>query len=139
MDEGNEETLMIFKKETGDVVEITVQTDTVRYKLNDTTLITQSVAGVFSVGFELNKLFNSATVDPGLKLFFANLSDIRLYVGGNGVGTFSAVIYSFGIDDSSSAARNGISSKFDDKGIDSSTMQGVISSYTLVPLSLIHI
>ena len=133
MDEGNEETLMIFKKETGDVVEITVQTDTVRYKLNDTTLVTQSVTGVFSVGFELNTLFNSATVDAGLKLFFANLSDIRMYVGGNGVGTFSGFIYSIGIDDTSSAARNGISNKFDDKGIASSSLQGVISSYTLVP------
>ena len=59
--------------------------------------------------------------------------DIRLYVGGNGVGTFSGFIYSIGIDDTSSAARNGISSKFDTDGIASSSLQGVISSYTLVP------
>ena len=133
MDEGALEPLMVFKKENGNVVSIMIENSVVSYRFNDNVLFDNPVSDVFSVGFDLNKLLHSSTADPTLKNFFANLSDIKLYVGGDGTTTFSGFIYSVGIADTSSAARNGISSKFDADGIASSSLQGVVTSYTLVP------
>ena len=138
-----EEPLMVFKKENGETVSITTKGSEVYYKYYNRsrmffdTTITQTVSGKFTVGFELNKLVNSEG-SAGIhfdrfKNFFANISDIKLYVGGDGNSTFSGFIYSVGIADTSSAARNNLPSYFDEFGIPTQSLLNVVSSYTLVP------
>ncbi len=88
-----EEPLMVFNKENGETVSITTKGDKVYYKYYNRsrmffeTTIEQTVSGKFTAGFELNKLVNSEG-SAGIhfdrfKNFFANISDIKLYVGGD--------------------------------------------------------
>ncbi len=139
-----EETLMRFEKESGEVISITARSHNIYYYYMDRRRIMETPFKIIhdahldttTVGFEINKLLHSESNDPTiarLKNFFANLSDIKLYVGGDGNETFSGFIYKIGIADTSSAARNNLSSKFDANGIASESLLDVYSSYTLVP------
>ena len=135
-----EEPLMVFRKENGETVSIVVYGKEMRFKYSNRTRMLhpdlappQEVDGPFSAGFELNKLLHSSGANEKLKRFFSNISDIKLYVGGDGVNTFSGFIYSVGIGDTSSAARNSLDTYFDENGFASSSLLGVITSYTIVP------
>ena len=61
-----------------------------------------------SVGFDINAVLYSSTSSNKLKRFFSNISDIELFVGGDGTQTFSGFIYNVGLADTSSFSRNNL-------------------------------
>ena len=93
-----EEPLMSFRKLNGDFLNILTYEDKVIYDVNGER--TTEVVGYdvpHSVGFDINAVLYSSTSSNKLKRFFSNISDIELFVGGDGTQTFSGFIYNVGI------------------------------------------
>ena len=100
------QTLFRFaKRYSDDTVEIIITGNTVTYYYNDTVKETFTVVddSLFTVGFDLN---NIVKLDADFRNFFFNISDIEVYVGGNGTNTFSGLIYRIGFSDTAMCARD---------------------------------
>ena len=141
MDDGTKQPLMVFEKEFGNKrVEISITGTTVSYsyegaEFSTLTTVDGEEETIFTVGFDINKLLSSNNPDLiPVKNFFSNLSDISLFVGGDGVSTFDGFIYTVGIADTSCVSRNSLQSNFNSDGIAMRTgLEDTIVSYTLKP------
>ena len=133
------EPLMVFRKSNGDSFIISTYGDNVRYTIVTNgveTMVTNPNIGYdipASVGVDINEVLHSLDTSTELKRFFSSVSDLELFVGGDGANTFSGLIYNVGFADTSSFSRNDLSPYFNDKGFVDGDMKNVISSYTLVP------
>lgn len=106
--------LMLFQKRySSDEFRIVIEGNQVTYYYNETVKKTFSVKDneMFNVGVDLSALVKS---DVDMKLFFLDTSTVELYVGGDGVQTFSGLIYRVGFSDSSNMARNETAEKYTD-------------------------
>ena len=109
--------LMVFKKTwSNDEVRISVEDDQLIYEHNGVEIARETQTGRFVVGFDLNRIVNG-TDFPTLRNFFSTLSDVELFVGGDGVTTFSGRIYRVGISDTSNMSRQNFAPAFNSNGI----------------------
>ena len=119
--DGNDAPLMVFKKKwSTDEVRIRLESDQIIYSINGQDKEFKDVSDmmndskIYTVGFDLNKIVHS---DSPFRNFFSTLSDIEMFVGGDGITTFEGRIYRVGISDTSNMARQGFAASFDEKGI----------------------
>ena len=109
--------LMVFKKTwSNDEVRISVEDDKLIYEHNGVEIARETQTGRFAVGFDLNRIVNG-TDFPQLRSFFSSVSDVELFVGGDGVTTFNGKIYRVGLSDTSNMARQEFASAFRSNGI----------------------
>ncbi len=129
--------LMVFKKTwSNDEVRISVEGDELIYEQNGLEIARETQKGRFVVGFDLNRIVNG-TAFPTLRNFFSTVSDVELFVGGDGVTTFNGNIFRVGISDTSNMSRQGFASAFYDNGIVKPELQYLFiekyCTYTLRP------
>ena len=129
--------LMVFKKTwSNDEVRISVEGDQLIYEHNGSEIKRETQTGRFAVGFDLNKIVNG-TDFPVLRGFFSSVSDVELFVGGDGITTFNGKIYRVGISDTSNMARQGFTTAFHSDGIVKPELQYLFiekyATYTLRP------
>lgn len=130
------QTLFQFRKKyTNETVDITIQENTVSYLYNDMVKHTFEIVDdvAFTVGFDLNAIVK---VDADFRNFFFNITDIEVYVGGDGESTFSGLIYRVGLSDSAMVARDELAQYFP-SGIANINfnMAGKSGSYVIRPFT----